>query len=88
MLHRLFPILLLSLLAACATPEERAAAIQAEVGEMIQVYGPGCEKLGFAKNTDPWRECILRLSGRDIYRVRPTNTTCTGSQGFYNCTTY
>lgn len=80
--------LLAALLAGCATPEERAARVQAEVQEMIQVYGPGCERMGFAKDTDPWRQCILRLSARDDYRTRPSTTTCTGYSGFYNCVTY
>ncbi len=84
----LFPVILILLLAACATPEERAAEVKAEVDEMIRVYGPGCERLGYASNTDPWRECILRLSARDAYRTRPSTTTCTGYQGFYNCMTY
>jgi len=26
----------------------------------MQVYGPACEKLGFEKDTDIWRECIQR----------------------------
>ncbi len=83
-----FIILSIILLQGCATPEERAARAQAEVEEMITVYGPACEKLGFARNTDPWRECVLRLSARDVNRARATTTTCVGQQGFYNCITY
>ena len=83
-----FPVLLLALLAGCATPEERAARVQAEVEEMIKVYGPGCEKLGFAKDTEQWRQCILHLSNRDSYRSRPTNTSCTAFNGFVNCISY
>ncbi|HEY5994533.1 MAG TPA: hypothetical protein VIU46_08040 [Gallionellaceae bacterium] len=83
-----FPVLLLALLAGCATPEERAARVQAEVEEMIKVYGPGCEKLGFAKDTEPWRECILRLSARASYHTRPVTTSCTAFNGFYNCISY
>jgi hypothetical protein len=54
------------------------------------VYGPACEKLGYTKDSDPWRECVLRLGTRDdyLYRTRPTTTTCVGHRGFYNCTTY
>ncbi len=81
-------ILLVFLLQGCATPEERAARVQAEVEEMIKVYGPACEKLGYAKDSDPWRECILRLATRRDYRTHPTTTTCTGYQGFYNCFSY
>ena len=83
-------ILLLALLSACMTPEERAAGIQKEVEAMIRIYGPGCEHMGFTKDTDPWRECILRMRAHDDerYRTRPLTTTCVGHRGFYNCTSY
>jgi hypothetical protein len=83
-----FPALLIALLAGCMTPEERAARVQADVEEMIKVYGPGCEKMGYAKDTDQWRQCILHLSARDSYRTRPTTTSCTAFNGFYNCVSY
>jgi len=77
------------LLAGCATPAERAAQVQREVEEMIVVYGPGCERLGFANGTDDWRNCILRLSARDAAYTRyPTTTSCFGHRGFYQCTTF
>jgi hypothetical protein len=41
------PVLLLALVAACATPEQRAARVEQEVTAMIQEYGPGCERLGY-----------------------------------------
>ncbi len=82
--------LLVILLLGCETPGERAARVKAEVEEMVKVYGPGCEKLGYPKDTDPWRECILHLRARDDvrYSTRPTTTTCIGHRGFYNCTSY
>lgn len=81
------------LLAACAalTPEERAAKMAQEVDEMIRVYGPACEKLGFPNDSDPWRDCVLRLSAderRIQYLNRPTTTSCFGRRGFYHCTTF
>ncbi len=81
---------LLALLTGCTTPAERAAAVKAEVEEMIKVYGPGCERLGYTKDTDPWRECILHLKAQDNirYSTRPTTTTCIGHRGFYNCTSF
>jgi hypothetical protein len=84
------PALLATLLLGCTTPAERAANVQKEVEEMIRVYGPACEKLGFTRDTDTWRECILRLSTRDEirYQTRPTTTTCVGHRGFFNCTTF
>ena len=39
-------------LSACATSlEERAQ-------DAIATYGPACEKLGHARDTDAWRRCI------------------------------
>ena len=80
-----------ALLAGCATPAERAAQMQREVDEMITVYGPACEKLGYKADSDPWRDCILRLSAKDNYerdRHMPTTTNCIGHRGFLQCTTF
>jgi hypothetical protein len=44
-------VLLLLVLSGCATTEQRAAQVIAE-------YGPYCERLGYQRNTDPWRQCI------------------------------
>lgn len=46
-------ILVSCAMAACATPEQRAR-------HMIEVHGPTCAALGFTRDTDPWRNCILR----------------------------
>lgn len=77
-------------LAGCATPAQRAAQQQAEVEEMIQVYGPACEKLGYKRDDDKWRDCVLRLALKDELRFRhyPTTTTCVGHAGFFNCTNF
>ncbi len=90
MLRYGFLVLLVTLLQGCETPGERAARVEAEVDEMVATYGPACEKLGYARDTDPWRECILHLRARDDirYSTRPTTTTCVGHRGFYNCTTF
>lgn len=53
------------MLAGCATPEQRAAAMQAEVARMMQIYGPACDRLGFAANSDQWRSCVLQLSAKE-----------------------
>ena len=53
------------LLSACATPQERAARKQAEMAEMIAIYGPACDRLGYAQQSDQWRNCILSLSTKD-----------------------
>ena len=81
--------LLLLLVAGCQTQAERAAQVEREVDRMVQVYGPGCEKLGYKSDSDPWRECVLRLAHRDDYYNRyPVSTNCIGNRGFVQCTTY
>ncbi|MEP6998636.1 MAG: hypothetical protein ABI900_13375 [Betaproteobacteria bacterium] len=76
--------------AGCATQAERAAQVQREVEQMIQLYGPGCEKLGYKSDSDPWRECVLKLASRDsLERSRyPIATNCIGHRGFVQCTTF
>jgi hypothetical protein len=53
------------LLSACATPQERAARKQAEMAEMIAIYGPACDRLGYTQQSDQWRNCIISLSTKD-----------------------
>jgi hypothetical protein len=80
---------LVSLLAGCATQAERAAAVQRDVDDMVSVYGPGCEKLGYRSDTDPWRECVLRLATNDRLERRDWTTThCFGSHGFLHCSSF
>jgi hypothetical protein len=90
MLRYILMVSILAVLAGCMTQAERAAAAQEEVDDMIKVYGPACVKLGFTKDTDPWRECILhsRAHNDERYRTRPTTTTCMGHRGFFNCTSF
>ena len=81
--------LLVLFVAGCATQAERAAQVQREVEQMIQLYGPGCEKLGYKRDSDPWRECVLRLAQRDDrYNRYPISTNCIGHRGFMQCTTF
>lgn len=56
------------LLAGCMTPEQKAANMQAEMNTMMQVYGPACSRLGYAANSDRWRDCVLQLSAKDDAR--------------------
>lgn len=46
------PAVLALTLAACATPEQRAA-------RAIERFGPYCDKIGFKRDTDPWRTCVV-----------------------------
>jgi hypothetical protein len=48
---RYFTLLFVITLAACATPEQRAAQAERD-------YGPVCEKQGHARNSEKWRACI------------------------------
>ncbi|TMH56838.1 MAG: hypothetical protein E6H53_14110 [Betaproteobacteria bacterium] len=76
-------------LAGCVTQAERAAQVQRDVDDMIRVYGPGCEKLGYKPDSDLWRDCVLRLSTKDSLERRDfTTTNCIGSRGFVHCSTF
>lgn len=86
-------------LSGCAslTPAERSLQMQQEVDTMIQVYGPACEKLGYKADTDPWRECILkldsshraeRLERMERLSTQMTTTDCWGYRGFFHCSTF
>ena len=77
-------------LAGGATPEQRAAQMQAEIDSMIVTYGPACERLGYKADDDKWRDCVLRLSARNDRRYSryPATTSCFGHRGFFNCTTF
>jgi hypothetical protein len=59
------------LLVACTTPQQRAAQKQAEMEQMMVVYGPACARLGYAPNSDQWRSCILNLSTKDQLNYGP-----------------
>ncbi len=83
----------IALLASCATPEDRAVAVQREVDQMVATYGPACERLGYQANDDRWRDCVMRLAQRDeqrylVYSRFPVTTHCFGHRGFSNCTTF
>jgi hypothetical protein len=86
---RTIPLLgAIALLAACATPAERAAQMEREVEGMVQIYGPACTKLGYKADTDAWRDCVLNLSDQENtrrYSTRPMTTTCFGHRGFFHC---
>ena len=84
----LLPIFLLT---GCATQADRAAQMQREVDDMIVVYGPACEKLGYTNGSDPWRNCVLNLDTKETiarYSTTPATTTCFGHRGFFHCSTF
>jgi len=58
-------VIFLSLLAACATPEERAD----DMANYINAnYGLLCEKLGYAPGSDQHRNCMLSMFNTDQTR--------------------
>lgn len=63
--HGLLAAAAAAALAGCATPQERAARMQAEIDQMVVVYGPACSRLGYPANSDPWRDCVLQLSVKE-----------------------
>lgn len=92
-MRTLIALALSAAIAGCATPTaaERAAQMQKEVDEMIQIYGPACEKLGFSPDTDKWRECILNLNRSQVlehYSTQPATTQCWGHRGFFQCSSF
>jgi hypothetical protein len=83
--------MLAGLAAACATQADRMAQAQRDVDEMIAVYGPACDKLGYKRETDQWRDCVLRLNIDHTiayHQSMPMTTNCITHHGFVNCTTF
>jgi hypothetical protein len=79
-LSRTVPLAALAALAACTTPQERAARKQAEVEQMMVVYGPACQRLGYTPDSDSWRNCVLQLNAQDDllrYQMSPSYS-CNG----------
>lgn len=65
-------ICLMTLLGGCASDpvaeQNRATKL---MNYKLQVYGPACEKLGYAKDTAEWRECIQREYEQALLRQQP-----------------
>lgn len=85
-LPRTLPIVLLltTVLAACATPEQRAAQARADVEQMMAVYGPACTHLGYAAESDAWRSCVLNLSTKYDLQHYATSPGYYGWDGPYS----
>lgn len=49
--------LLLALLLSGCTRQEIATM---KMERAIEDRGPACEKLGYTKDTDPWRDCVRK----------------------------
>jgi len=73
------------------TDLEKAAVVvtyddtKVEPDKMVQAI----ERLGYKADTDPWRECVLKLAHReDQYNRYPISTNCFRHRGFMQCTTF
>ena len=70
---RVLSVCIVLALAACTTPQERAAQAQADVERMMAIYGPACVRLGYAAQSDAWRSCVINLSTKyDLQRYGPS----------------
>jgi hypothetical protein len=59
-------------LTGCASPQERAAQAQADAEQMMTIYGPACIRLGYAAQSDAWRNCVIALSTKyDLQHYGP-----------------
>ena len=59
---RLLSIVFLLLLAACATPEQRAE----DTANYINLnYGPLCTKLGYTPGSEKHRDCMVAMFNSD-----------------------
>lgn len=65
-------IVLCSILASCASPEElaRRQAAQAEYQRQQEIAYTNhlrgqCEAIGYQRDSDPWRQCILQLHAQN-----------------------
>lgn len=68
-------------LLGCATPQEQAMKQQAEMERMMVEFGPACTQLGFAVNSDPWRNCVVQLAERNGARRGGVSTSIFGGFG-------
>lgn len=68
-------------LLGCSSPQERAQKQQAEMDRMIAEYGPACSELGYARDSDLWRNCVLQLATKNNGGRSAVSTSVFGSWG-------
>lgn len=68
-------------LLGCTTPQEQAMKQQAQMDRLMAEYGPACSQLGYATNTDPWRNCVMQLATRNGDNRGRISTSIFGSFG-------
>lgn len=96
-------LLVVLVLTGCATPEQQKAAEDARNAAYRESLFRQCEAIGFQRNTDPIKQCVLTLHGQNVsaqqnqpapqYRPRrqrtpsPVITTCDTWAGHTTCRT-
>lgn len=87
-MRKLILLAVVTLLAGCATDAERSLQAQKDVDQMMQIYGPACQRLGYKADSNEWRNCVLRLDTKNNVERYPTTTTCFGHPGLFQCNTF
>lgn len=73
-------LIIVAFLSGCAiSPEQRADSL-------IARFGPVCDRLGFDRNTDAWRNCVLQQGGIAQSNAAAYNAAMQRSRT--TCTTY
>jgi hypothetical protein len=54
---------------------------QAEMERMVAEFGPACTQLGYAPDSDPWRNCVVQLAARNDSGRGSVSTSIFGSWG-------
>lgn len=49
-------------MAGCATKAGEIARAEVAMDRRIEVYGPVCDKIGFKRDTDAWRNCVVTFN--------------------------
>ncbi|MDR2219994.1 MAG: hypothetical protein LBE24_05375 [Methylobacillus sp.] len=86
LLQKIVLLTLVTLLAACATtPEERRANAVREANRLKQTHGLTCERLGYERDTEKWRDCLLEMEKqRLIQQQMMMDRMNYWSPGFYS----
>jgi hypothetical protein len=68
-------------LLGCSTPEDQARKQQAGIDRIVAEFGPACTQLGYVPQSDPWRNCVLRLASNQGVKQGGVSTSIFGHWG-------